>query len=113
MLLQPEGLERLRSAHVLVVGLGGVGGYAAEMLCRAGVGHLTIVDNDVVTPTNINRQIIALQSTVGQPKTELFNLRLHDINPDCEIIVVQQNEYYLITKQICKIVDTGADAEKK
>ncbi|MBQ3950434.1 MAG: tRNA threonylcarbamoyladenosine dehydratase [Bacteroidales bacterium] len=100
MLLQPEGLERLRSAHVLVVGLGGVGGYAAEMLCRAGVGHLTIVDNDVVTPTNINRQIIALQSTVGQPKTELFNLRLHDINPDCEITVVQQFLRDELTSQI-------------
>ena len=89
MLLRPEGLQRLQAANVLVVGLGGVGGYAAEMLCRAGVGHLTIIDNDVVTPTNINRQIVALHSTVGKSKTELFAERLHDINPDCEVTAMQ------------------------
>ncbi|MBR1517136.1 MAG: ThiF family adenylyltransferase, partial [Bacteroidales bacterium] len=65
MLLRPEGVERLRAAHVLVVGLGGVGGYAAEMLCRSGVGRLTVVDGDVVSPSNINRHLIALQSTIG------------------------------------------------
>ena len=59
------------------------------MLCRAGVGHLTLIDNDVVTPTNINRQIIALHSTVGKLKTELFVDRLHDINPDCEVTAMQ------------------------
>ena len=90
MLLRPEGLQRLRGGHVLVVGLGGVGGYAAEMLCRAGVGRLTLVDGDVVSPSNINRQIIALQSTVGKPKTDLFLSRLHDINPDCKVEVQQQ-----------------------
>lgn len=89
MLLQPDGLQRLKAANVLVVGLGGVGGYAAEMLCRAGVGRLTLIDNDVVTPTNINRQIIALQSTVGKPKTELISNRIHDINPDCEVTSMQ------------------------
>ena len=89
-LVGSHGLQRLKEAHVLVVGLGGVGGYAAEMLCRAGVGKLTIVDGDTVAPSNINRQIIALQSTVGQSKAELFRERLHDINPDCQINAVQQ-----------------------
>lgn len=85
MLLRPEGLQRLRNAHVLVVGLGGVGGYAAEMLARAGVGRLTLVDGDAVSPSNINRQIVALHSTVGQSKAELFRARIQDINPDCEV----------------------------
>ena len=85
LLLGEENLERLRKAHVLVVGLGGVGGYAAEMLCRAGVGRMTIVDGDNVSVSNINRQIIALRSTVGFSKTDLFKQRFHDINPDCEV----------------------------
>ena len=89
-LVGSDGTRRLKEAHVLVVGLGGVGGYAAEMLCRSGVGKLTIVDGDSVAPSNINRQIIALQSTVGQPKAELFRNRLHDINPDCQVNAVQQ-----------------------
>lgn len=85
MLLGAEATQKLRQTHVLVVGLGGVGGYAAEMLCRSGIGSLTIVDNDVVTPSNINRQLIALQSTVGRSKVELFQQRLADINPDCQV----------------------------
>lgn len=85
LLLGEENLERLRKAHVLVVGLGGVGGYAAEMLCRAGVGRMTIVDGDNVSVSNINRQIIALRSTVGESKAALFKQRFHDINPDCEV----------------------------
>lgn len=87
LLLHPEGVERLKAAHVLVVGLGGVGGYAAEMLCRAGVGRLTIVDGDNVSESNINRQLIALRSTVGQGKSELFGQRFRDINPDCKVAV--------------------------
>lgn len=90
MLIRPEGMERLRIAHVLVVGLGGVGGYAAEMLARAGVGHLTIVDGDEVSPTNINRQLVALQSTIGRSKAQLFGERIRDINPDCCITVVDE-----------------------
>ena len=66
LLLGKEKMERLRNAHVLVVGLGGVGAYAAEMLCRAGVGRMTIVDADTVQPTNINRQLPALHSTLGK-----------------------------------------------
>lgn len=65
-------MERLQQAHVLVVGLGGVGAYAAEMICRAGVGRMTIVDADTVQPTNINRQLPALHSTMGREKAEVF-----------------------------------------
>lgn len=78
-------LARLQTAHVLVVGLGGVGAYAAEMLCRAGVGELTIVDGDTVTDSNRNRQLIALTSTFGQPKTDVLAARLLDINPDVKL----------------------------
>jgi len=75
----------LSKKHVVVFGLGGVGGFCAEMLARAGVGELTIVDFDSVSESNINRQIIALNSTVGQAKTELFKQRLLDINPEIKI----------------------------
>lgn len=85
LLLQEDAMRRLRDAHVLVVGLGGVGGYAAEQLCRAGVGRLTLVDGDRVGESNINRQLIALRSTVGRPKAELFRERFADINPDCRV----------------------------
>ncbi len=90
LLLGDEKLARLRSARVLVVGLGGVGAYAAEMLCRAGVGSMTIVDADDVAESNINRQLVALHSTVGRPKAEILAERLRDINPDIELTVVQR-----------------------
>ena len=79
------GLERLRDARVLVTGLGGVGGAAAEALARAGVGHMTLLDHDIVALSNLNRQIIALHSTVGRGKTEVMAERLHDINPAVEL----------------------------
>ena len=82
LLLGHEKLQRLRQAHVLIVGLGGVGAYAAEMLCRAGVGRMTIADADIVGESNINRQLIALHSTLGRPKTDVLAERLLDINPD-------------------------------
>lgn len=88
LLLGAEKLERLRRAHVLVVGLGGVGAYAAEMSARAGVGRMTIADADRVAPTNINRQLVALHSTVGRPKAEVLAERLRDINPELELEVV-------------------------
>ena len=90
LLLGSEGVARLQSAHVLVVGLGGVGGYAAEQLCRAGIGCMTIVDGDTVSPTNINRQLIALHSTMGQPKALLFRDRFRDINPQCQVTALQE-----------------------
>lgn len=81
-------MERLRQAHVLVVGVGGVGAYAAEMICRAGVGQITIVDADTVQPTNINRQLPALHSTVGKEKAEVLAVRFRDINPDIRLTVL-------------------------
>ena len=83
-----EKRERLRQAHVRVVGVGGVGAYAAEMLCRAGVGRLTLVDSDTVQPTNINRQLPALHSTLGQPEVEVLAARFRDINPEVELTVL-------------------------
>ncbi len=91
LLLGAEKLEILKKAHVLVVGLGGVGAYAAEMIARAGVGRMTVADADVVSPSNINRQLIALHSTVGRSKAELVAERLRDINPDIELTVI--NDY--------------------
>lgn len=90
LLLGEEKQERLRRAHILVVGLGGVGSWAAEMLCRAGAGAMTIVDADVVDITNINRQMPALASTVGMPKCDVVAGRLKAINPDIVITVKQQ-----------------------
>lgn len=88
LLLGEEKMERLQQAHVLVVGLGGVGAYAAEMICRAGVGRMTIVDADTVQPTNINRQLPALHSTMGREKTEVLAARFKDINPDIQLTVL-------------------------
>ena len=85
-----EKLEKLQKAHVLVVGLGGVGAYAAEMIARAGVGRMTIADADTVSATNINRQLVALHSTVGRPKAEVLAERLRDINPAIELTVVER-----------------------
>ena len=89
LLLGQEKADRLQRAHVLVVGLGGVGAYAAEMICRAGVGRMTIVDADTVQPTNLNRQLPALHSTLGQAKADVMAARLRDINPQLELTVVQ------------------------
>ncbi len=88
LLLGEEKMERLRNAHVLVVGLGGVGAYAAEMICRAGVGRMTIVDADTVQPTNLNRQLPALHSTLGMPKANILEARFKDINPELELKVL-------------------------
>ena len=85
LLLGKEKMQRLRDAHVLVVGVGGVGAYAAEMLCRAGVGTLTLIDADTVQPTNINRQLPATHATLGSPKVEVLAERFHDINPDIRV----------------------------
>ncbi len=91
LLLGAEALERLKNANVLVVGVGGVGAYAAEMIVRAGVGTMTIADCDAVAESNINRQLVALHSTIGRQKSEVLAERLLDINPDLRLTVV--NEY--------------------
>ena len=90
LLFKKEGLEKLQNSKVLVVGLGGVGSFAAEFLARAGVGHMTIVDGDVVDITNINRQLPALHSTVGQPKITIVGDRLLDINPELQLTRIQE-----------------------
>ena len=90
LLLGEEKLEQLRRAHVLVVGLGGVGAYAAEMIARAGVGRMTIAEADMVSATNINRQLIALHSTIGREKSDLMAERLRDINPDIDLTVINR-----------------------
>lgn len=90
LLLGDEKLNMLRQANVLVVGLGGVGAYAAEMIARAGVGRMTIADADSVSESNINRQLIALHSTIGEQKTDLMAARLRDINPAIELTVVNR-----------------------
>ena len=90
LLIGKTGTERLGKSHVLVVGLGGVGAYAAEQLCRAGVGRMTIVDADCVQASNINRQLPALHSTLGMPKAEVVARRLSDINPALQLTVVNE-----------------------
>jgi tRNA A37 threonylcarbamoyladenosine dehydratase len=90
LLIGRAGVVRLAGAHVLVAGLGGVGGHAAEALGRAGVGTLTLVDHDVVAQSNLNRQVLALTSTLGRPKTAVMAERLHEINPELEVRVRAQ-----------------------
>lgn len=90
LLLGDEKLAMLRRANVLVVGVGGVGAYAAEMIVRAGVGRMTIADADKVSESNINRQLVALHSTIGRQKCEILAERLRDINPDLELTTVNR-----------------------
>lgn len=93
LLLGSENVEKLKSAHVIVFGVGGVGGYVVEALARSGVGKLTLVDRDVVSESNINRQIIALTSTIGREKTEVMKERILDINPEAEVIC--KSEFFM------------------
>ena len=105
LLLGDEKLARLHDAHVLIVGLGGVGAYAAEMIARAGVGRLTIADADCVAPTNINRQLVALHSTIGRPKAEVLAERLRDIDPDLRLTVVEK---YIKDEETDRLLDAAA-----
>ena len=98
LLLGADRMERLAHSHVLVVGLGGVGAYAAEQICRAGIGHMTIVDADTVNESNINRQLPALHSTLGMPKAEVVARRLLDINPRLKLGVL--NEFLRVDDKI-------------
>jgi tRNA A37 threonylcarbamoyladenosine dehydratase len=106
LLVKKEGLETLKNAKVLVVGLGGVGSFAAEFLARAGVGNMTIVDGDIVDITNINRQLPALHSTVGKDKVEIVTERILDINP--EINLVKINEF-LSPERMDEILEENKD----
>ena len=102
MLLGAEGAARLRGARVAVIGVGGVGGFAAEALARAGVGHLVAVDSDDVSETNRNRQILALSSTVGLPKCDVLRNRLLDINPDLDLVTIPE---YITEQNIPSLLD--------
>lgn len=86
LLLGESAVEKLKNSSVLLFGIGGVGGYVAEALVRAGIGKITLVDKDVVSESNINRQIIALHSTIGKSKAEVMKERIADINPSCEAV---------------------------
>lgn len=103
LLIKKEGIEKLQKANVLVVGLGGVGSFAAEFLARAGIGKITIVDGDVVDITNVNRQLPALHSTVGQPKVELVGARMLDINPNLELTKINE---FLVPETIEQLIDS-------
>lgn len=87
-LIGNEGIEKLKNSHVAVFGIGGVGSYVAEAIARAGVGEITLVDGDVVAESNINRQLVATSSTVGQPKVEIMKQRILDINPEAKVNVI-------------------------
>ena len=106
ILLDSDEQARLARAHVLVAGLGGVGSYCAEALARAGVGTLTLIDHDVVAASNINRQLPALLSTVGQPKAEVMAARIRDINPDCRLVVLRE---FLVPETVAEVVPADVD----
>lgn len=106
ILLGDAGLEKLAHKHVFVAGLGGVGSCCAEALARAGIGRLTLLDHDTVALSNINRQLPALLSTVGQPKARLMALRIHDINPKCKLTVLRE---FLNTDNVNDLVPEDCD----
>lgn len=103
LLLGIEKVSKLTNANVLIMGLGGVGAYAAEMLCRAGIGNLTIVDGDVVQESNRNRQLIALQSNTLKSKADLMKIRLLDINPDLRLKTIHK---YLKDSELLDVVNS-------
>lgn len=106
LLIGKEGLDKLANAHVLVIGLGGVGSYAAEVLARAGIGSMTIVDGDTVVQSNINRQLQALHSTIDLSKSELMANRMRDINPELKLTVINQ---FLMPEDMEKLITTDFD----
>lgn len=106
ILLGDAGIEKLKSKHVFVAGMGGVGSYCTEALARAGIGRLTLLDHDVVVESNINRQLPALLSTVGQSKAELMRARIADINPECQVTLLCT---FLTTDNVNELVPADSD----
>ena len=107
ILLGAPAIEALRDRHVLIAGIGGVGGYVAENLARAGIGHLTLVDHDVVSISNLNRQLVALHSTLDQPKVEVMAARIRDIHPDC---VLKMHQVFISDDSApALLMDSGAE----
>lgn len=103
LLLGTQCINKLKQANVLIVGVGGVGAYAAEMLVRAGIGKMTIADSDTISLSNINRQLIALHSTVGRVKTDVLAERLKDINPELQLSVIAE---YIKDEKTDEILDS-------
>ncbi|GJM63518.1 tRNA threonylcarbamoyladenosine dehydratase [Persicobacter diffluens] len=103
LLLGADKLDKLANSHVLIVGLGGVGGFATECIARAGVGKMTIVDGDTIDESNRNRQLVALKSNTGKQKADELGARLMDINPDLNLRVVNQ---YLTDPEIQELLDS-------
>ena len=93
MLVGEKGIEKLRNSKVIVFGIGGVGSYTVEALARSGVGHITMVDFDEISESNINRQLHSLRSTIGKSKTDVMKDRILDINPDCEVELIKKLVY--------------------
>ncbi len=118
ILIGKPGIEKLQSSHVAVFGVGGVGGYTCEMLVRAGIGEITIIDFDTVAMSNINRQIVALTSTVGKLKVDVFKNRLLDINPNLKVNVFpikffEENIDLIFNKHYDYVVDAIDDLDNK
>ncbi len=106
ILIGDTGIERLQNSHVFLAGMGGVGSYTAEALARMGIGKLTLVDHDVVSGSNLNRQLVALKSTVGELKADVMAARIRDIHPDCQLTLVTD---FLTPDTIPQILDNGYD----
>lgn len=106
MLIGDKALKKLKSSRILVVGLGGVGAYAAELICRSGAGSMTIVDGDKVHLSNINRQLIATTANFGKPKALIMADRLRSINPDLKLTVIDE---YIKDERMTEVLDTGFD----
>jgi tRNA A37 threonylcarbamoyladenosine dehydratase len=103
LLLSAKSMQQLQEAHVLIVGLGGIGSYAAEFIARGGVGKMTIIDGDAFDPTNKNRQLTALDSTIDQNKAVVLAERIKDINPDCEVQVIEE---FILPARVWEILQT-------
>lgn len=117
-LIGEKGLENLSQCSIIVFGIGGVGGYVTEMLVRSGVGKVTLIDFDKVADTNINRQIIALQSTIGKYKVDVMKDRILDINPSCDVVVKRarvekSNLEELLSQNYDYVIDAIDSAENK
>ncbi|WP_438970545.1 tRNA threonylcarbamoyladenosine dehydratase [Methylophaga sp.] len=106
ILIGDEGIEKLQNSHVFLAGMGGVGSFTAEALARMGVGKMTLVDHDIVSGSNINRQLVALNSTIGQKKADVMSQRIQDINPDCQLTLLTE---FLTPDSIPTVLAQGYD----
>jgi len=105
LLVGQQGMQKLAQTCVAIIGLGGVGSYSAEALARSGIGKFILIDFDVIEATNINRQILALHSTIGKPKVEIMQQRILDINPQADVIIYKE----VLDKENQERLLTGAD----